>query len=100
MTWPVYTTGRGYEEIRPRGRDGAGRGVKNHRLLAYAWGLLDGLDDPREVDHRVECRFLNIESNLQAVEPDAHGRRTRHREQQRRLDPEQYAETVEEVLQA
>lgn len=100
MPWPIYTDGRGYEEIRPRGREGAGEGVGHHRVLAYAWGIIDGLDDPREVDHICECRFLNIERNLQALDGDEHGRRTRYRSEQRNLDPEQYNQTIQEVLKA
>lgn len=97
----LYTTGRGYEEFRRPGRQGVSDGLKHHRLLAYAWGLLDSLDAPEHVDHRVEVRWLNTERNLQPVKPDDHGRRTRHRAQQRRDRPETYAdEDIEQVLSA
>jgi hypothetical protein len=57
--------------------------VAHHRVLAYAWGLLDDLDDEREIDHLTPVPWLNIESNLDAVDPEDHGRRTRLREARR-----------------
>lgn len=87
----IYTTGRGYEEFRRPGREGVNDAVKHHRVLAYAWGLLDGLDDPREIDHLgmtdgdgEPIPWLNIRGNLEAVEPDDHGRRTRRRAAERK----------------
>lgn len=81
----VYTNGRGYEEIRPCGREGASQGVLHHRILAWAWGVgLDGLDDPREVDHRTEVPWLNTEANLRPLAAGEHSRRTRARERARR----------------
>lgn len=97
----LYTTGRGYEEFRRPGREGASDGLKHHRLLAYAWGIIDDLDDARHVDHRVEVRWLNIERNLRAKHPTDHGRRTRERARERRRRPADYCEgDVEEVLTA
>lgn len=97
----LYTTGRGYEEFRRPGREGASDGLKHHRLLAYAWGIIDSLDDWRDIDHRVEIRWLNTEKNLQPVPPCDHGRRTRHRDQQRReIGTDYCAEEIGEVLTA
>lgn len=94
----LYTTGRSYEEFRRSGREGTSDGLKHHRVLAYAWGLIDSLEAPVEVDHRVECRWLNIEPNLEPMDPGDHRRRTRHRARERRLDPEEYQQTVTEVM--
>lgn len=55
------------------------RFVSMHRLAAVAWGVLDGLDDEREVDHQHPVPWYNAETNFQAVHPDDHGRLTRER---------------------
>lgn len=96
MTVLLATTGKGYEELRPRGRDGTSDGIKHHRLLAYAWGEIDTLDDPREVDHAVfVVPWLNVEWNLEAVDPVEHGRLTRSRARRRKsqsMTLDQFAE--------
>lgn len=95
----VYVTGRSYEEVRRRGREGADDGVKHHRLLAFAWEMIDSLDERREIDHRLEgCEWLNIESNLRPKDEDEHQRRTRRRARQRRLNPDQWEQTAMEVI--
>lgn len=94
----LYTDGRGHEEFRRPGREGADDAAKHHRILAYAWGILESPHDRLEVDHLLEVPWLNIEANLTTRDAGQHGRRTRAREQERRLDPEKYAETVDEVL--
>lgn len=56
-----------------------------HRLAALAWGILDGIDDPREVHHGVPpdvlgddpepaggLPFLNVEWALEAVDDVTH----------------------------
>lgn len=86
----LYTTGRGYEEFRRPGRQGVNDGMKHHRLLAYAWGEIDSLDDHRHIDHRIEVRWLNIQGNLRAKDPTDHRRRTRRREMERRESPHDY----------
>jgi len=65
---------------------GEERPVYVHRLAAVAWGLLDGLDDPRHVHHdlsdwtseeaaeRAGVPWLNAESVLTAELPDDHAR--------------------------
>jgi hypothetical protein len=63
--------------------------VAHHRVLAFAWGLLDDLDDEREIDHLTPVPWLNIEGNLDAVDPEDHGRRTRLREARRGGSPYQ-----------
>lgn len=61
------------------------RYVYTYRLAAVAWGILDGLDDPREVDHaELAHPMVTAEWNLEAVEPETHGRRTRARESARK----------------
>ena len=52
--------------------DGRDRYVYVHRLAAVAWGILDGLDDPRHVHHVDGINWLNIEENLEARAPDRH----------------------------
>lgn len=82
-------TDKGHELLRitPEHHDGrATRYVSVHRLAAVAWGLLDGMDDPREVHHITEVGWLNAESNLEALPPQEHARRTRRREYERRQE--------------
>lgn len=50
--------------------------VSEHRLAAVAWGILDGLDDPREVDHVDRSPTLTAEGNLVALSRDDHVERT------------------------
>jgi|GEM_PF-1798244 len=66
------TRGDGYE--RWRSWDGEReRYVYVHRLAAVAWGILDGLDDPRYVHHVNGIEWLNSEDNLEARDPVDHG---------------------------
>jgi hypothetical protein len=41
--------------------------VLEHRLAAVAWGLLDGLDDPREIHHVDEMTTVTAEWAIEAV---------------------------------
>jgi hypothetical protein len=67
----------GYERVREWDPDeGREQYVYVHRLAAVAWGILDGLDDPRHVHHERAIPWYNAEDNLRAVEPDRHGRVT------------------------
>lgn len=85
MAWPLYVDVDSYEEFRAAGRGGSDeRGLRHHRVIAYAYGMLDSLDDSREVDHLIPIRWLNYEANLEAVDPADHGRRTRSRETARK----------------
>lgn len=80
-------TGIGYEYVSPTSpHDDAGeRPVYIHRLAAYAWRIIDGLDDSRHVHHDVpdEWRtetetdaagvpWLTLEDLLTAERPDEH----------------------------
>ena len=62
----------GYERWRSW-EDGRDRYVYVHRLAAVAWGILDGLDDPRHVHHVVPIRWYTTEDNIEAVDPPEHG---------------------------
>lgn len=63
----------GYERVRAWDpEEQAERYCYIHRLAAVAWGILDGLDDPRHVHHVEAVPWYNSESNLEAVEPDYH----------------------------
>ena len=89
MTISLATHSKGYLLLRVDGDEVERVGPRFlavHRLAAYAWGDLDGLDDPREVDHLDAVPCHNSEANLDAVEPEDHGRRTRRRAQERRGD--------------
>lgn len=68
--------------------------IAHHRVLAFAWGLIDDLDDPREVDHVRPIPWLNVEDNLDPVDPDDHARRTRRRARRRRREVEDDAGEV------
>jgi len=46
--------------------------VSEHRLAAVAWGLLEGLDDDREIHHRYKRTTLTAEDNLVALSRDEH----------------------------
>ena len=67
-------TGEGYAYVAATTpHDGRERPVYLHRLAAVAWGVLDGLDDPRHVHHSEwSIPWLNVEENLAAEEPDDH----------------------------
>jgi len=67
-------TGEGYAYVAAsRPQDGRERPVYLHRLAAVAWGVLDGLDDPRHVHHcEWSIPWLNVEENLEAETPDEH----------------------------
>lgn len=66
----IHTSGSGYTYLAEDNR--TDRPVYVHRLVAYAHGLLDGLDDPREVHHTDGNPWLNSPENLQAVEHVEH----------------------------
>jgi len=71
---------RGYQfVIDPDAPRAQARKVAVHRLVAYAYGMIDILDSPLEVDHVNRCKTDNRPANLEAVEPEEHGRRTRQR---------------------
>lgn len=84
----IESTGLGHEYVSETGpRDGE-RPVYIHRLAAVAWGLLDGLDDPRHVHHAVPVEWLDdadtraagipwltTESTLIAEDPSEHAPR-------------------------
>lgn len=77
--------GKGYLIVAVDGDDVEGVGrrfVAVHRLAAYAWDVLDGLDDDREVHHRDRAPDHNAEANFEALPPEEHGRVTAR--QQRR----------------
>ena len=52
--------------------DGDAAVVPEYRLAAYAWGLLDGLGDSREIHHVDRCRAHTAEGNLVALSRDDH----------------------------
>ena len=77
----------GYLLVRVDGEDSEGVGprfVAAHRLAAVAWGVLDGLADDREVHHIDGCPLHNSETNLDAHEPERHGRITAEQVRKRR----------------
>jgi len=63
----LYLDGRGHEEIRC-----GSASLKHHRLVAYAHGIIDSLDDPRDIHHIDGCRTNNGAANLEAVDPSDH----------------------------
>lgn len=81
MTPPVRfdVSGKGYAQVR------AGDGcLLEHRLLAYAWGMLDSpwfSEDAREIHHvapephDTPCRWLPLESHMTALSPAEHRER-------------------------
>lgn len=80
---------KGHEQFRigEEHHDGIGvRYVSVHRLAAYAWGILETMDDPREVHHLKEIGWFNAEENLVALPPEDHARETRRREYERRQE--------------
>ena len=46
--------------------------VGEHRLTAYAWGLIDSLGDEREIHHRDRAPLHTAEENLEALSRDRH----------------------------
>lgn len=82
---------KGYLLIVADGEDvealgGPRRYVAVHRLAAVAWGVLDGLDDPREVHHVDVVPAHTAEANLVALDADEHGRLTRENAAERRVE--------------
>jgi len=72
-------------EVPPEDHSGTRpRYVAVHRLVATAHGLLDGLDDPREVHHLDGCPVHNSVANLDSMDPREHGRLTRQQAEERR----------------
>jgi len=85
----LQATGLGYEYVAEHARrDARERPVYVHRLAAVAWGILDGLDDEREVHHEVPeawrsvdgpddagIPWLQAEHCLIAEQPAEHARR-------------------------
>lgn len=81
--------GKGHRLIRIDGDDvddplGRPRFVAEHRLAAVAWGLLDSLTDPHEIDHLDVVPCHTAETNLEPRESDEHARITRKRAAERR----------------
>lgn len=80
---------KGYSLLAVDGDDVEGphsRFVAVHRLAAVGWDVLDGLDDPREVDHIEEVPWWNAKQNCQALDSVEHGRKTRERAADRRAE--------------
>lgn len=76
----------GYVYLRADGDDVSGVGpryVAIHRLASLAWGLIDSLDDPREIHHIDGVPTHNAEQNLEALGSDEHGRLTREQVERR-----------------
>jgi hypothetical protein len=72
MTVRFTSSGDGYRQYSD-GRIGEATGYAyEHRLVALAWGLIDSLDDPREIHHLDGSTDINIESNLLAVDEEDH----------------------------
>jgi hypothetical protein len=71
---------KGYSLIVVDGEDVDGIGrryVAIHRLAAFAWGVLDSMDDDLDVHHIQPVPWFNAESNLEALPADEHARITR-----------------------
>jgi hypothetical protein len=66
-------TGEGYEYVRCRA-NGDDATVYIHRLLFVAEHGVDELPAGWHVHHEVSIPWLNLPSNLSAVDPDDHGR--------------------------
>jgi len=58
--------------------------LAHHRLIAYAYGLIDDLFEPVEIDHEIEISWLNYIENLDPKEPEDHAKFTRRREYKRK----------------
>lgn len=68
----VLFSGDGYRMLSD-GRPGDATGwVYEHRLTAYAWGLLDGLDDDRQIHHVDHAPANTSEDNLVAIGLERH----------------------------
>lgn len=65
--------------------------IAHHRLIAYAHGELDDLQEPVEIDHENCVEWANYEANLQAVGPIDHGKITRARARARKRRQRQRA---------
>jgi len=46
--------------------------IEEHRLTAYAWGMIDSLGDEREIHHRDRSPLHTAEENLEALSRDRH----------------------------
>jgi len=99
MSRHLYTA-HGYERLRDPGVGGLDARLYHHRLAAYAWDLIDSIDSEKQIHHRVECGWLNIEGNLKATDPEPHGRITVERTTDRRQNPEAGHPDVNEVFMA
>lgn len=70
----LCTNGAGYEEFKIRG-NGRNSSIKHHRLLCYAWDMIDSpyiSKDDREVHHKTNISWLNTQDNLIALYPEEH----------------------------
>lgn len=78
--------GRGYElAVDPDAPRATSPRIAHHRLILYAEGEIESpFEYPLEVDHLTPIPWLNYAENLDAVEPDEHGRRTRERARRRK----------------
>lgn len=52
------------------------RTLAHHRVLAYSWGIIDGLWTPIEVDHENVHPWVDTEWNLQGLTKSEHTRKT------------------------
>jgi hypothetical protein len=77
----LHSTGEGYEYLRCRAGDDDST-VYVHRLLYVAEHGLEKLPPDWHVHHQIPIPWLNIPSNLVAVDPDEH---SRHHLQDERL---------------
>jgi hypothetical protein len=65
----VGTSGSGYTTVGDGG-PGSDR-VYVHRLVAYAHGVIDSMDDTRDVNHQLHP-WVNCPDHLNAENPDTH----------------------------
>lgn len=71
MTVRIDVTPTGYEQI----RTSDGSCIQHHRLLAFAWGMLDSVffeADAREIHHSQPVKWFNFERDLSALSPAEH----------------------------
>lgn len=66
----LYTAAGGYTYYAED--NSTDRPLYEHRLVAYAHGLIDDLDDPRQVHHLDGCPFLNSPENLLPIGHEEH----------------------------
>ena len=72
---------QGYRFYRHFDENGKQTMIAEHRLVAFAHGLIDDPFDPFiEVDHKDRVCWYNSDKNLQALSSEAHSRITRLRE--------------------